>query len=458
MADPTGFEPAISSVTGWHVWPLHHGSAERVARIAGAGSGVRGRSLIAVVLALLAAWLLVAPVSAADSDDPLAQYLALIDRVRVTLDATRDSYEAGDVQGAQFSASSAYLDSFELIEIPLRQRDPDMTLEMEDAFAILRADIRTRLPASTVTDDVARLQSGMNDVERTLSLEGSAPVVVTATAFVLVLRGGLEAILLLSSILAYLATARATRLRRPVFVGVGVAIAATIGTWFVLQAILLAAPIRPSLVQALPAVVAVVVLVGFSYWLLARLDQRRWLEFMSARVFTAVAAGSGTALFVLGFTAVYRQGFESVVFFQALLSYSRGLESSLAIGALAGLVAVGIATVVVFRLGRRVPLRSLLGLSVVLVMLISIALIGNAVRGLQEAYVVGITNLTGSLPRLPFYLAQATGYHPTLETIAAQIILAATYVATAAIVVMTARRRRWPAAVPLASDSAGAAG
>lgn len=378
---------------------------------------------------------------AAASDDPLAQYIDLVIGVRATLTQSLEAYRAGDTAGAVAAARTAYLDSFELVEIPLRQRDPDMTLEMEDAFARLRADIRAGLPVSVVTDDVARLQAGLDEVERVLSLQGYAPAVVAGTAFVLVLRGGLEAILLVSSILGYLAAARASHLRTAVLAGVASAAGATIATWFILQTLLRIAPVRPSVVQAIPALVAVVVLVAFSYWLLSRLDQRRWLEFMSARVFTAVAAGSSVALFTLGFTAVYRQGFESVAFFQALLSYTRGLEPWLALGAALALVGVGVLTWLVFRLGRRVPLNAFLGISVVLVMAISIVFIGNAVRGLQEAYVIDITNLTGSLPRLPIYLAQATGYHPTAETILAQVGLFLTYLVVGGWVVLSARRR-----------------
>jgi high-affinity iron transporter len=216
---------------------------------------------------------------------------------------------------------------------------------------------------------------------------------------------------------------------------------ATIATWFALDTIIRIAPVRPAIVQALPALIAVVVLVAFSAWLLSRLDQRRYLEFMSAKVFTALATGSTVALVLLGFTAVYRPGFEAVAFYQGLLAYTRGLEGWLVVGAAAGAVAVAGIALAMFRLGRRVPLTAFLGISVVIVMAISVAFLGNAVRSLQEGYIVGITNLTGSLPRLPIYLAQATGYHPTLETIVAQLVLVGGYVVAAAWAFALARRR-----------------
>jgi high-affinity iron transporter len=293
-----------------------------------------------------------------------------------------------------------------------------------------------------VTDDVARLQNGLDDVERTLSLQGYAPLFVAGTAFALVLRGGLESVILVSSILGYLAAARASHMRTAVYAGVACALGATVATWFVFQGLLRIAPVRPSLVEAIPALLAVIVLIVFAYWLLARLDRHRWLEFMSARVFTAVAAGSVAAMFGLGFTAVYRQGFESVAFFQALLAYSKGLEAYLVAGTILASLALAGLSFLMFRLGRRIPVTAFLAISIALVMIISVSFLGNAVRGLQEAYVIPITNLTGSLPRLPFYLAQTTGYHPTLETIVAQVLLILAYLVTGIWVVVVARRRR----------------
>lgn len=413
-------------------------------------------ALLAATAALVLAFG-AAPVAAAENEE-LAEYIALIDVVRDELNNTVALYEAGDDRRALASARSAYLDSFELVEFPLRDRDPNLTLEMEDAFAELRANIRARVPAEEVVRNVARLQLGMQEVERTLTLEGYAPLIVAGTAFVIVARAGLEAILIVAAIFGYLAAARATRLRRHVVGGMLAAGVATVLTWFAFRWVVLNAPVRPGVVEAIPALFAVVILVGFSIWLLSRLDRRHWLEFMSARVFSAVATGSAAVLVLLGFTAVYRPGFEAVVFFQGLLNYSQGLEGGLLVGSLVGVLAIAGIAFVVFHLGRRLPITTFYAISLVVVMLISVAFIGNAVRSLQEGYVIGITNLTGSLPRLPIYLSQATGYHPTLETIIAQLLLAAVYVMAGLWVSLAARRRRRPGA-PAAEPtlSAGAA-
>lgn len=406
----------------------------------------RSVTLLVAAAAALLSWAATPPPVAAAESKELAEYIALIDVVREELNNTVALYESGDDRRALASARTAYLDSFELVEFPLRDRDPNLTLEMEDAFAELRANIRARVPVEEVVRNVARLQLGMQEVERTLTLEGYAPLIVAGTAFVIVARAGLEAILIVAAIFGYLAASRATRLGRSVKWGMIAAGVATAITWFAFRWVILNAPVRPGVVEAIPALLAVVILVGFSIWLLSRLDRRRWLEFMSARVFSAAATGSVAALFALGFMAVYRPGFEAVVFFQGLLNYSQGLELGLLVGSLAGVVAIIGIAFVVFRLGRRLPITTFYAISLVVVMLISVAFIGNAVRSLQEGYVIGITNLTGSLPRLPIYLSQATGYHPTLETIVAQLLLLAGYVLAGMWAFLVSRRRRGPGA------------
>lgn len=381
-------------------------------------------------------------------DTPIERYVGLIDGIRAQLAETRDLYAAGDIEGAFRSARSAYLDSFELVEIPLRARDPNMTLEMEDAFARLRNDIRAGRPVNVVTDDVSRLLTGLNEVERTLSLQGLAPAVVAGSAFTIVLRTGLEGLVVLVAVLGFLAASRATHHRRTVLAGAAVAALAAGATWLVLDAVLAWAPIRPALVQAVPGLLAVGLTIGFSYWLLSRLDQRRWLEFMSARVFSAVALGSGGALFALGFATVYRQSFEAVVYFRTLRDYATGAEGWLLVGVLAGAGALALLGLALARLGRRVPVQALMGLAVVVMMAVSVAFLGNAVRSLQEGYLVGITNLTAVVPRLPIHLAQATGFHPTLETISAQLMLVVGYFVGSAWMLRGSRARSLPAGQP----------
>ena len=85
------------------------------------------------------------------------------------------------------------------------------------------------------------------------------------------------------------------------------------------------APVNRELLEAITALAAVAVLVLVSFWLVQRLEHRRRMEFMRARTAAAIAAGSSAAFAGLGFTAVYREGFETVLFYQALSLFAEGL-------------------------------------------------------------------------------------------------------------------------------------
>jgi high-affinity iron transporter len=178
--------------------------------------------------------------------------------------------------------------------------------------------------------------------------------------------------------------------------------------------------------EAITAIIAVGVLFWVSFWLISRLEHKRWMEFLKARVWTAVSLGSTASLVLIGFTAVYREGFETTLFYEALLSFGTGLEAWIALGFVVGVVALAVVSYGIFRLGRRMPVKVFLSGAVLLLMATSIAFLGNAVYELQQADVVGYHVLAG-WPRLPIYLAQATGYYPTRETVGAQVALIAVY-------------------------------
>ena len=140
-----------------------------------------------------------------------------------------------------------------------------------------------------------------------------------------------------------------------------------------------------------------------------------------------MSVGSTSALVLVGFTAVYREGFETALFYQALLSFGPGLGVWVAAGLGVGVVALAAVSWMIFRLGRRVPIKAFLSTAVVLLMVTSVAFLGNAIRSLQEADVIGLHPWPG-WPRAPIFLSQSLGYWPSRETITAQAVLASIYV------------------------------
>jgi len=203
---------------------------------------------------------------------------------------------------------------------------------------------------------------------------------------------------------------------------------ASFASWAVVHYLISITPVARELLEAVVSVMAVGVLFWVNFWLLRRLDQKRWMEFMRARAWSAMASGSAIGLAVLGFTAVYREGLETALFYEALVFISKQVELFVGLGFLMGLLALGGLAYGLFRTGKKMKVVNYLKIAVPLLMVMSVAFIGTAVLQLQEGGFIGATSLLNVMPRLPHLVAELTGIHPTVETLGAQIVLAAVYV------------------------------
>jgi len=414
------------------------------------------RVLLALALVLGIALLQSAP-AGAQASVTRADAVTQLGHVRDSIDETLALLKAGQNDQAFDQARSGYLDHFELVEVPLRVVAPGLTVTAEAQFAEIRQLIRDHASVDDIRAKIVELRGLVDDAERQLTDVGfSAPAIVVGQSFLIIFREGLEVVLLLSVLLGYLEAAKATQYRRPILIGVALAVALTAVTVVALQTVFAHIGAGREVLEAVVSLIAVAMLFWVSFWLISRLDHKRWLEFVKARVWSAVAVGSTASLVLIGFTAVYREGFETALFYQSLLSFGTGLGGYIALGFGLGVVALTIVSYFIFRLGRRLPIRTFMSIAVVLVMLTSVAFLGNAIHELQSADLISYTPLP-AWPRAPIFLAEATGYWPTVQTIVAQAVLLAVYVLGGLYVfVVKPRRERAvrPGATPDRADHA----
>jgi high-affinity iron transporter len=412
---------------------------------------MRGRERAFGLAVLVGALLLLAalPASAASGTKgpkvTRADAIAQLQVVRTSIDQTLELSKAGDPRQAFDEAKRGYLSHFEYVEIPLRAADPGLTADAETKFAEIRGLIQTGAPIGEIRDNIVELRRLIDSAERTLTDQGvAAPTVIAGQSFLIVFREGLEAVLLISVLLGYLEAAKATKFRKPILAGMGLAIPGAVLTFFLIRTLLSALPFGREILEAATTIAAVVVLFYISFWLLARLESKRWMEFVKTRLWNAVSVGSTGALVLIGFTAVYREAFESALLYQALLSFGEGLGRWVALGLAVGAVVLAVVSYAILRLGRTMPTKTFLSIAVSLLMATSVAFLGNAVRALQQADVVRLTKLDG-WPNLPIFLSQALGYWPSRQTVSAQAVLAAIYLAAGfwALVLRPRRHRRY---------------
>jgi high-affinity iron transporter len=379
-----------------------------------------------------------------EAEDPAkAAVRSNIDRIRMQLDETLRLHKEGNYDGALLTSRSAYLDSYENVEIPLRPIDPDFTLEMEIKFAELRNLIQDHAPYGQVESKVVEIRRGLDESERLVSGTGVlAPTIAFSTSFSIIFREGLESALIIGAILTYLEASRNNRFKKHVYYGIMIALGATAVTWFIAEFIIDISGASRELIEAIAGVSAVAVLFWVSFWVLNKIETKRWIEFVKAKVWKATTTGSIMVFVLLSFFTVYREGFETVLFYQAMLSFAKYMEWYVVAGLVVGLAVIVATAIVVRKLGRRLPLKVLFAVTMGIGAYMSIAFMGNAIREFQEVGYISTTHLIGTVPRLDINLATMTGIHPTVETIVAQIALLAVYVVGSLYILIIQPRRQ----------------
>ena len=365
-----------------------------------------------------------------------------IDFIRETLQLMLVQYQDGQTQKAYTSARTAYLDSYEFVEIPLRAIDPDFTLEVEFQFAELRSLIKQEADFEEIKEVAIAIKRNLDESERIVSGTGTlAPAIAFTSSFAIIFREGLESVLILGAIITYLEASRNTKYKKYLYYGVIAAIGATGVTWIIASYVIEISGANRELIEAIAALSATAILFYVSFWVLNKIEHKKWMEFVKAKVWQATTTGSVMVFVGLAFFTVYREGFETVLFYQAMAGFAKYMEVYVGLGFVAGIVSLLVIFYVMRKLGKRLPLRALFGLTMGVGAYLSIAFLGNAIRELQVIELMPYTGMIGIIPRLDINVAAMTGIYPTLETVVGQAILLGIYLVAVSYVLILRPKR-----------------
>ncbi|MGH7580076.1 MAG: FTR1 family protein [Gemmatimonadales bacterium] len=340
---------------------------------------------------------------------------AALAQVRAQVDSAYAMARTGD-PGAGTMALNAYM-SFEQVEREVRSKDAGLAAELEAEFAALRAEaVQGAGPGLDAAR--TRLDGGLDRAAVVLG-EGLTPLNLFIQSFVIMLREGLEAILIVGALMTFLAKMGATDRRRHVNAGILAAIVASLLTALALETVFRLSPAHQEVLEGATMVVATAVLFYVSYWLLSKMEVVKWTRFVKSKVHDAVTGGSALALASAAFLAVYREGFETVLFYKALV-ISAGTTSGLVPiggGMLLGIVLLVGVYLAMNRFGVRLPLRPFFAVTSAFLYYMAFVFAGAGIAELQEGGIVPLTPVPWA-PRVP-----ALGIYPTVETLAAQLVL-----------------------------------
>ncbi|HYD36993.1 MAG TPA: cytochrome c/FTR1 family iron permease, partial [Allosphingosinicella sp.] len=330
------------------------------------------------------------------------------ERLRQSLAA----YEAGDRGRATELALSAYLDGFEPVEPMLAARDPALMARVERAMAELRAAISGGRDAGEVRERVAALDALFDETENALAPDRGSAAATFLGAFTILLREGLEALLIVVAMLAFLRKAERPEMVRPVHWGWIAALIAGAATWWVATRLVSISGASRELTEGFGSILAAAILLFVGIWMHGKAQADEWQRYLRDKVGEALTRKSAWFLFLLSFVAVYREVFETILFFAALSA--EGRLAALIGGAATAAALLAAIAVIMFRFSRRLPIAKFFSYSSALIAVLAVVLAGKGVAALQEAGTIGVTPLAWA-PRV-----EILGLYPTLEGLLAQ--------------------------------------
>ena len=401
--------PSSLSAEGKRIWETDESLRKSVPDLAALSSlteaqlaGRIGDARAAAVIAYLRS----NPAAVTGSASPLSL-------VRTRLQQSFEAYRAGDRDKAKSLALSAYLDGFEPIEGALAARDAALLARVETAMGELRAAMGRGESPDQVRSRIQQIDGMLDQVDTALAPDQANAVSTFVGAATILLREGLEALLIVVGMLAFLKKGGRPDMVRPVHYGWATALIAGAATWLAATTLISISGATRELTEGFGSILAALVLLFVGIWMHGKGQADEWQRYIRQRVDHALSKGSGWFLFSLAFVAVYRELFETILFYAALSA--EGNAAAVVAGAVAGAAALAIVGFLMLKFSQKLPVGKFFTYSSVLIAVLAVVLAGKGVAALQEAGLIGVAPLS-DVPRI-----SVLGIFPTSQVIAVQL-------------------------------------
>ena len=382
--------------------------------------------------------------------------------------ASLDRLAAAAKVGNWGRAEQARLEAYGIFELGPEQRlrgiAPSLFRRIEGLFWYGDGDqaglvqlVKRKDAGAELEESVTALQTELEQAAQRVGSSSSTGAVISNSAIV-VFREGLEAVLILAALMASM-VGPARRYRRPLLAGAGFALVASAITWVIAQTVLGSLARYGEKLEAIVSVVAIGVLLLILNWFYHRVY---WSEHLAdfhkrkQRILRGSHVGFISAqvlgLAALGFSSVYREGFETVLFLQAL-TLEAGILAVLP-GVMLGLAATLAVGGLTILLERKLPHRKMLIATGILMTWVLVILVGTTVQTFQVVGWLPVTPIEGL--QLPYWAGAWLGVYPTWEGVSAQVGAAVFVVGSylAAEQMRARKRRRIVSSVPVTTAPA----
>jgi len=329
-------------------------------------------------------------------------------------------YQQGDAKKAMLSVQNTYFDVFENsgMENKIGSRDSNFKAELEGYFTRLVSLMKAG-QGDKLQDQAVGLSQNLAKAVEMLQGGEQSDWSMFLYSLLIILREGLEALLIVAAIVAYMVKNNHHDKLPVIRQSVYVALAASVVTAFIFQLIFENSGQNRELLEGFTMIIAVFMLFSMSYWLLSKVEAQNWKRYLEGKLSTALTAGSLFGLWVTSFLAIYREGAETVLFYYALIGDAKSAVSLAYL--LAGFVSGAILLVICYFIMRysvvKLPLKPFFMFTGSFMYMMAFVFAGKSVLELIEGKLFEPT-LVASVPEISWL-----GVYPYVETLVPQAIL-----------------------------------
>ena len=331
---------------------------------------------------------------------------------RQRLNGALQAYRAGDRARAKALALSAYLDGVEPVEPMLAARNRPLMREIETAMSLFRSQIGQGAPSTALTAQTTQIATLFDRAETVLRTSQTNATTAFLGSFTILLREGLEALLIVIGMIAFLRKADRREVLPYVHAGWVGALLAGVLTWGVATYLVGISGANREVTEGLSALFAAVVLLSVGIWMHQKSLAGRWQQYLQAKMSAALTRRSAMFLFLLAFVAVYREVFETILFFIAM--WSEQNSTAILAGLVAGSVALAAVAYWMLRVSKRLPIGQFFSISSILIAVLAVVLVGKGIAALQEAG--WVAQALVAAPRIEWL-----GVYPSWQSLLAQL-------------------------------------
>ena len=363
----------------------------------------------------------------------------VVDEMESVLDESYDLYVSGEAKAAKEKVDVAYYSYYEKLgfeKTVMAHISGNRAATVEYQFSFAKKAINAGSTNEEVKASLDELTRLLREDADQLDGKKESALGVFLASLLIITREGFEAIIIVGAIIAYLVKSGNKQKTGAVYWGSVIALGASVIMAFILNSLSGASGANQEITEGLTMLLAVVVLFYVSNWMVSKAESAAWTSYIEGKVQSSITRGSVFSLAFAAFLAVFREGAETILFYQALLAGTKTYLNMVWLGLGVGCVALVIIYLLIRFMSIKLPLKPFFLGTSILLFVMSISFVGSGVKELQEGNLVGVTPVSGITS------VDILGIYPTLETLIPQAVLLALTIVTFVVQIRKTRKMR----------------